>query len=452
MACSKIFSGDLPELTNEIIQHFRKDFSTLYSCLLVNRFWCRLAIPLLWENPFFNPNRNYRYVEIYLSYLSESSKEKFNEHGIIINNLLPSNTLFNYPSFIKFLNISSIYFSIKEWVDILVDNNHEDLEKLVYRSLFEVFIENGGILHSFEIAMFSDIGNFNDTMELILQNPGNSNCPNTLNTIIFDNIDFKNIIITLQEVFDQLNVIESIHIVNCNSLNSEFVQQIIKVTKPFKLRTLFMKEILHIESLQFLLQKCGDYLENFEFGYTSEEYEESRRQLLKLVIKYCTKIKRLISPKPDDNNIYLLIKNIGKTINYLTINNYHDEYSSIVLQNLGQVLPSKLDYLRLSLSFNSSDLEIFLRNSQHTFIKKLLISNMMQNEGEGILFYIKEYIMRKERVKYLAFSEYYPNDDTDRELFSLEDEVNEFKLHNIIVQKCSDLYTSMYSFIYDFYI
>ncbi|RGB30571.1 hypothetical protein C1646_765181 [Rhizophagus diaphanus] len=542
MACSKIFSGDLPEVTNEIIHYFRKDFSTLYSCLLVNRFWCRLAIPLLWENPFFNPNRNYRYVEIYLSYLSESSKEKFNEHGIIINNLLPSNTLFNYPSFIKFLNISSIYFSIKEWVDILVDNNHEDLEKLVYRSLFEVFIENGGILHSFEIAMFSDIGNFNDTMELILQNPGfiykiknlkfqtcnisfqnimniipilnflnsncnsitslnfyfyfalsnindfslienclsqiiisqlnlkiisfsscsvilykpflslrNSNCPNTLNTIIFDNIDFKNIIITLQEVFDQLNVIESIHIVNCNSLNSEFVQQIIKVTKPFKLRTLFMKEILHIESLQFLLQKCGDYLENFEFGYTSEEYEESRRQLLKLVIKYCTKIKRLISPKPDDNNIYLLIKNIGNTINYLTINNYHDEYSSIVLQNLGQVLPSKLDYLRLSLSFNSSDLEIFLRNSQHTFIKKLLISNMMQNEGEGILFYIKEYIMRKERVKYLAFSEYYPNDDTDRELFSLEDEVNEFKLHNIIVQKCSDLYTSMYSFIYDFY-
>ncbi|PKK65071.1 hypothetical protein RhiirC2_755660 [Rhizophagus irregularis] len=60
--------------------------------------------------------------------------------------------------------------------------------------------------------------------------------------------------------------------------------------------------------------------------------------------------------------------------------------------------------------------------------------------------------MRKERVKYLAFSEYYPNDDTDRELFALEDEVNEFKLHNIIVQKCSDLYTSMYSFIYDFYI
>jgi hypothetical protein len=44
MTCSKIFSGDIPELTNEIIQYFRNDFSTLHSCILVNRLWCRLAI------------------------------------------------------------------------------------------------------------------------------------------------------------------------------------------------------------------------------------------------------------------------------------------------------------------------------------------------------------------------------------------------------------------------
>ena len=52
MACSKIFSGDLPEVSTYIIQNLRNDFNTLYSCALVNRFWCRLAIPLLWEDPF----------------------------------------------------------------------------------------------------------------------------------------------------------------------------------------------------------------------------------------------------------------------------------------------------------------------------------------------------------------------------------------------------------------
>ncbi|EXX75703.1 hypothetical protein RirG_039570 [Rhizophagus irregularis DAOM 197198w] len=434
MTCSKIFSGDLPELTNEIIQHFRKDFSTLHSCILVNRFWCRLAIPLLWESPFSIPTRNCHYIEVYLRHLNDEGKAKFNEYGIN-NDLLSSNTLFNYPSFIKHLNISSIYFSIKEWVGTLVIKNNEKLEKLVYRSLFEVFLENEGILNSFEIVMFMNIiimsqhnlkiisfGSSNAILYHPFLSLKNSNCSNTLNTIIFDNIDFKNIITILKKVFDHLNVLDSIHILYCDSLNSDFVQQIIKVIKPFKLRSLFMKEILYIESLHLLLQKCGDYLENFEFGSMREEYEESRQQFLKLIMKYCTKIRRFTSTMPDDNNIYQLIENTKQTINYLTIDNYYDELGSIVLQNLGQVLPFKLEYLRLSLSFNSNDFEIFLKNSQNTFIKKLLISNMMQNESVSILFYIKKYIMRRERVKYLAFSEFFPDIDTDEELFFLEHE------------------------------
>ena len=52
MACSKLFSGHLPELSIQIIQNLRNNFNTLYSLALVNRFWCRLAIPLLWEDPF----------------------------------------------------------------------------------------------------------------------------------------------------------------------------------------------------------------------------------------------------------------------------------------------------------------------------------------------------------------------------------------------------------------
>src|SRR3954468_8993044 len=111
MACSKIFLGELPELLNKIIQYFRSDFSTLHSCILVNRLWCRLAIPLLWENPFpIIPRNNYysrvyyklRFIENYLVHLNDNDKKKLNEFGI--NDLLPSNTLFNYPSFIKHLN------------------------------------------------------------------------------------------------------------------------------------------------------------------------------------------------------------------------------------------------------------------------------------------------------------------------------------------------------------
>ncbi|POG71891.1 hypothetical protein GLOIN_2v1875595 [Rhizophagus irregularis DAOM 181602=DAOM 197198] len=460
MACSKIFSGDLAELTEEIIQYFRKDFLTLYSCILVNRLWCRLAIPLLWEDPFSkNYPKNYHFIEIYLNKLNEDDKAKFNEYGIEYD-LLHSNTLFNYLNFIKYLDTYRTYRSINYWIDSLVvkyDNKlRYKLENLVYRSLFEVFIKNEVNIHSFGINHYT-FGFSDDNMDLVLQNPNltynmrnlilivnaissrnifpflkflcsncnsissivvnfpacsssliethlsqiiisqhnlkkisfesnfilynpflslkNSNCSNTLNTIIFYYTDFKNILTVLQEVFNQLNVLESVHIFYCCSLNSDFVQQIIKVIKPFKLRSLFMSEILHVESLQLLLQKFSDCLENFGFHYgyrEHNEYDEKQRQSFKLIMKYCTKIRYFNLGISDDNNIYPFIENNRYNINYLTIEvDFHDDYtglSSTVLQNLGQVLPSKLKYLCLSLAFKTNDLEIFLKNSQNTYI------------------------------------------------------------------------------------
>ena len=116
MSCSKVFSGDLPELTYEIIKYFQNDFSTLYSCILVNRLWCRLAIPLLWEDPFSIPTKNFNIIEIYLHNLNDDVlKTKLNEYRIN-DDLSPLNTLFNYPSFIKYLNTCKIILSTENWI------------------------------------------------------------------------------------------------------------------------------------------------------------------------------------------------------------------------------------------------------------------------------------------------------------------------------------------------
>lgn len=64
MTCSKIFSGDLPEITTEIIKYFINDYKTLHSFILVNRLCCRLTIPLLWETPFSAGNNGF--INIYL--------------------------------------------------------------------------------------------------------------------------------------------------------------------------------------------------------------------------------------------------------------------------------------------------------------------------------------------------------------------------------------------------
>ncbi|PKC50754.1 hypothetical protein RhiirA1_485448, partial [Rhizophagus irregularis] len=200
------------------------------------------------------------------------------------------------------------------------------------------------------------------------------NCSNTLNTIIFYYINFEGIN-NLDKIFDQLNVLESIHIVYCSFLNNNFIQQIINLTKPFKLKSLFISEISQIESLKLLFQKSGDHLENFGYKFDYNYDLSLKRQLSELLIVYCNNIKFLdFNEFEGQITSFNLIEMIKHNLNYLSISiiGYNDteHISSIVLQNLGQTLPPVLEYLNLVLKIKADDFEVFLKNSQDTFIKK----------------------------------------------------------------------------------
>ncbi|GBC02665.1 hypothetical protein RclHR1_04740008 [Rhizophagus clarus] len=562
MACSKIFSGDLPELMCEIIQYFRNDFSTLHSCISVNRLWCRLAIEILWEDPFSKDFlKNYNFIGIYISKLDEDDKVKSNEYGII-RDLLPSSTLFNYPSFIQRLDIHKICHSIKKWVENVrtltikeqsdnlptkVSNfNHLELSSFILLSLIKIFIKNEAKLHTFEIeASYAILGIissdcFISAFQLILQNPNftcnvknlnihfnglsgnllsvlksfysncnsisslyiryshdnaekelskvinsqhnlkkiffdyvnnnplkslrNSNCLNTLKSIIFHKIWLKNLEANFKEVFEQLNVLDSIHILYCYALNSTIIEQIINLDKPFKLRSLFMDDssILQIDQLKSLLQKSGNYLDNI--GFELSISNELKLQLFKLVRIYCNNIKLVILLGFDDQNIFPaldLIKNTQNYLNYLTINfcqfgynqlSYDNKLSSIILQNLGKILSNRLEYLNLALKINIDDLELFFKNSQNIFIRKLLIRNKLYQESDTILPCIKKYAMKEKRISYLAMENLsiYSNDERN-DLFNFKDEVKEFGSYGIQVTKYNDLCIKLYDFINELY-
>ncbi|PKK69919.1 hypothetical protein RhiirC2_850347 [Rhizophagus irregularis] len=494
MSCSKIFSGDLPELLYEIIKYFRNDYSTLHSCILVNRLWCRLTIPLLWEDPFSILNGNYNFIEIYLYNLNDYLKTKLNEYQIIDNLLTPSsssnnNTLFNYPNFIKYLNICKIIPCIEGWLEsnertskfsnryyiqYLIMESVSEFKRFINISIIKLFIENEVNLNTLEIEIsITDYYNTcaDNILEIILQNPNFiKNIKNLKFSILSSNKLIKNRIlqiinshqnlkrILLVKVFENLNVLESVHIIYCYSLDTGFIQQIINLNKPFKLKSLFISGRLQIQSLQSLLQKSGNYLENFGYGFGITNYDQLlKQQLLELIIKYCKNIKFLNLHRIENqitSLIFNLIENIKQFLNYLSINlvNHQVDNIKLILQNLGQSLPIKLEYLSMILHIKENDFEIFLKNSQNTFFKKLLINNMIReysNDNIDILPYIKEYIMKKERVKYLAikntFIIRYNRKNVD--LSDLKDEVKEFKLYNIKVLNYNDLSTDIYRYI-----
>jgi hypothetical protein len=507
MARSKVLLGDLPDLIKVIVRYFLHDYKTLYSCVLVNRLWCRLTIPLLWENPFSFPNlnKNYHFIEVYLHNLNDDDKMKLNECGID-SSLIPSNTLFNYPSFIKHFNIDDIINSIRFWRTM----GSGYLTLIIYELLLNIFIENGASLRAFMSFMDNNYlkisfelislnpnfirnvknlllnfnGNFHhleflcsncDSISFLsIHNPFNSydtkyfskivksqrdlkkiqfdfasyslrllqslknfNCLNTLNTIAFYHINFKDVVnINFKEIFEQLNVLKSIHILNCYSLNLGFIQNIINTTKSFKLKTLFLYEPLQLDLLQLLLQKFGYYLENVGFNSLNESEQN-------LVTKYCTKTKIL---DLNGQSYHAALNMIGliQNLNHLSITTNEIDLSSILLLNLGQILPNKLDYLHMDLKIIKGYFETFLKNSQNTIIEKLLIRSNKPSGYNDILPYIKEYIMKKKKVKYLAVVGILLKD-------SLKDKEKEFKLHNIILSNYIELKINHCNFIDEMY-
>src|SRR6266480_3872350 len=124
MACSKLFSGDLPEISSYIIQNLRNNVNTLYSLVLVNRFWCRLAIPLLWEDPFSvkcRENLPSHFIDTYFLFLSDNDKSKMKTELHDKLSKFDSNLhkpLFNYPSLIKTVSFYRIELHVTNWLSI----------------------------------------------------------------------------------------------------------------------------------------------------------------------------------------------------------------------------------------------------------------------------------------------------------------------------------------------
>ncbi|KAF0549635.1 f-box domain-containing protein [Gigaspora margarita] len=86
----------------EIFNNFRTDFKCLFSCLLVNRQWCRFVIPILWSEPT-NHCSDGRLIRIFLLGLNAKEQALLIPFQIILPNC--PRPLFEYSSYTKSVGI-----------------------------------------------------------------------------------------------------------------------------------------------------------------------------------------------------------------------------------------------------------------------------------------------------------------------------------------------------------
>src|SRR5215213_796672 len=96
----------------KILEILDDDKTTLHSCLLVNRLWCKISVRILWRNIWsFKYPYDYGRTAILstlISCLPNESKELLHKNEIFISTLTSKPPLFNYPSFCKVLSVNEL--------------------------------------------------------------------------------------------------------------------------------------------------------------------------------------------------------------------------------------------------------------------------------------------------------------------------------------------------------
>ncbi|RIA88657.1 hypothetical protein C1645_877231 [Glomus cerebriforme] len=90
-----------------ILKELKDDKKSFHTCILVNKTWCEMIIPILWKDPwkYLKEGNEILLLNVIISHLSDESKEKLTQHYKV---LLYHKPLFDYIKFCKHLNLIEI--------------------------------------------------------------------------------------------------------------------------------------------------------------------------------------------------------------------------------------------------------------------------------------------------------------------------------------------------------
>src|SRR2546429_6907948 len=98
-----------------IFQNLANDMLCLHSCILVNRSWCRNAMPYLWARPFSTAFKQAKLIKTYLSCLEDEDKELIEEEVALP---VLSRPLFDYASYLIEFKYNRLKMAVELWIKI----------------------------------------------------------------------------------------------------------------------------------------------------------------------------------------------------------------------------------------------------------------------------------------------------------------------------------------------
>jgi hypothetical protein len=140
------------EIFRHVFRHFSDDKRSLYSCLLVNKIWCGIAVSFLWRDPFYYiKGTSESLITTYLSCLDLNEREILIKSGIDIKLLFERKPTFEYAEFLRNLKYVDFYESSSVWLQSITKEeiNNNDLRIfIITKELCKLFINKcSKILH-----------------------------------------------------------------------------------------------------------------------------------------------------------------------------------------------------------------------------------------------------------------------------------------------------------------
>ncbi|RIA86687.1 hypothetical protein C1645_828914 [Glomus cerebriforme] len=366
-----------------IFKYLEDDPVSLFPCILVNRYWCRTAIPILWSNPFsltkfdsrYGSRRMFSLINTFISTLPQESKNLLISHEIKIPEI--TNLTFNYQTFLRVIDMLCIDLAVKDWFA------HPNYGKLSYTStqiklllsVLTTHLHNSSFINILKISHTIIVKTTGTTSDIILdiinQIPikNTKNCFSNLKEFQYnsDTPIMENLFLKLSQITNSIERISfSIYRImtdsalillksqkNLKELTIQYhIMYDILIDKN-AISTLLEKSItlfnLTLEKFYFPLENLLNFINLRELSLTDCGYHDYNfHDWLKFSLISLPNLKKFIYR--DSNPIYLEI--FSRFITNTNINNFGSNLSHIIIQCCKFQNPNNTNLLLISISNN----------------------------------------------------------------------------------------------------